>query len=210
MKIRQLLLLFVAFVIFAVSVACGTQDEVNRITTKDTQAQTHFDNLPFSIAYEDSSFQVEKFDVYSDVNNYVHSLYCILTLDVSNLSDKQINFLYKEDLDISGSFKYKDENINLTRVYLTYFTDIKKLKLYYVNSPWAGKLRDSVSGSEYAFRITTKSDPMDKTELSSDAYIYSGVFNAPFKSSDNMSKTDENYFIDGLESYGNTIKGILD
>lgn len=210
MKIRRLLLLLASLIMLAVLVGCGTQGEGNRATTKETQAQTRFDELPFSVPYEESSFQVEELDVYSHVENFTHNLYCILTLDVAALSDKQINFLYKEDLEVKGSFEYKDEDVRLTRVHLTYFSETKKIKLYYVNSPWAGRLRDSFGGSKYAFTITTKSDPMDKTKLFSDVYTYSGVFNEPFKPTESMSETDENYFIKGLESYGNTIKGILD
>lgn len=210
MKIRRLLAFVFSLVVLTVLAGCAPPSDGEKTTPKTTLSQTHFDELPFSVPYEDSSFQVAKIEAYDSVENFTHNLYCILTLDVSNLSEKQVNFLYKDDLDIDGSFKYKDKEINLTRVFRTYFTDSKKVNIYFVNSAWAGELRDTFDGSDYTFTINIKGDPMSNNDSLGDPYFYSNTFKGPFKSADDMDKVDYDYFVKGLDLYLEGLKGSFD
>lgn len=59
--------------------------------------------LPFDIPYNDTFVTFESIEYYEEVVDYSHHLYCVITLDVSQLDDEQLHWLTKSDLNISGA-----------------------------------------------------------------------------------------------------------
>ena len=58
------------------------------------------EGLPFDIPYNDTLVTIESVEYYEEVSDYSHHLYCVITLDVSQLDDTQLHWLTESDLSI--------------------------------------------------------------------------------------------------------------
>ena len=108
MKKSILLILLVSVFMLC---SCSSTSSSNSYTLEDgtvvreSESGTDytFKSLPFDIPYNDTFVTFESIEYYEDLLDYSHHLYCVITLDVSQLDDAQLHWLTESDLNISGA-----------------------------------------------------------------------------------------------------------
>ncbi|NLJ95014.1 MAG: hypothetical protein GX326_05950 [Clostridiaceae bacterium] len=202
---RLIRLMVILFSLIVLLTAC---EDIEWSSTQKTEPepteQTRFEELPVTIRYEDTSFDLINVEMFENEYEYLFNQYFIFTLDVSNLSEKQQHFLNKEDIDYSISMKYDDERYSLHSVKRILFNDDSVIKIYVISTHEG--FRETAPELELNFEVWVKKE--DREDIIK--YTYKETIKAPFKNSDSMSQTDELYFIQGLNERREFFEGLFD
>ncbi|HHU53707.1 MAG TPA: hypothetical protein GXZ43_06515 [Clostridiaceae bacterium] len=176
----------------------------NDAETPENKVETLFEELPATIPYEDSDFKLISVEMFENEYENSFTQYFIVILDVSDLTEKQQNDLFKKDLHFNSNFSFDGKTYDVNYVNKIRYKDIQNIYLY-LKTDSTEEIRDSVSDLDFTIELWT--DPDQKSEV--DTYKYQVNFKAPHKTTKEMEDIDLEYFIKGLRKKEESFQDLL-
>ena len=204
---RKLVVLMLIFSICLSMIACEsvkntdptqppTDSDGNRIEYSERGKSVNIDNLPCTIEYNGSTFELTGIDMYESYSEetYSYFLYAVVSFDVSNLTDAEVHWLQKED---TMAYMLYDENRAEDEYDFTHMAELGSLyltdthELFYVFTPsYFTAYRDSFAGAYCSFSINVQQEETyvyDKDTDLNKEYRYAYSFDIPTDMADSES-----------------------
>lgn len=137
---KRLVTMFLIFCLFLCGCSSATSNPPNKKTDSSgndirsslSGIETIVNIFPCPVQYNDSIFYLESVDFYESYSedSFSYFLYCIVTFDVSNLTDSEIHWLTTEDINVSVSYNSADEGydfVNMPKIGVLHIPDTQKL-----------------------------------------------------------------------------------
>lgn len=181
----------------------------NRIEYSDRGKSVSVKNLPCHIEYNGSTFEltgVEMYESYSE-ETYSYFLYAIVAFDVSDLTDAEIHWLTKEDIDVYMLFDQAKSDDDVDFAYMSvlgslHLTDTGELFYVFTPSYW-NAYRDSFAGSGcfLSIKVTQQDTYQYKDTDLQKKFSYSYYFDIPddMKDSEAIEQPLYDYMVKWLE-----------
>lgn len=107
-------------------------------------------DLPRSIPYNGNEISLMDVSFYENCPNFSHSLYIVITIDVSTLSEEEIHWLRKSDLSVNAYITNEANNYDFSSAVSlgnVFFTDTKQL-IFVKTSSFSKENRHSFKSSD--------------------------------------------------------------
>lgn len=157
---KKILLMMVIWCLLLSLCAC-TSTPANTSYTSIDRGEYEFESgIPFQMNYNGKELTVSNISAYEQYTSHQYTLYVVVKIDASDLTDDELYWLQKDDIDADLSITCEDnnmENDSMSLLGSLRYTDTKQLNLVYYTS-FFHETRYSFAGSRIkcSFRATQK------------------------------------------------------
>ena len=135
----------------------------NRVDRMNGRTTVFADELPAIIDYNDDYVTVNSMVAYDSEVNFEHTLYVVVTIDYSALSESDFHWFIEEDFDISAYVTHKKNEYDFKRLSLLgklYDSDTDTLWIV-LNSSFFDTNRYDFSGADIVLSVDVEQDVED-------------------------------------------------
>lgn len=132
----------------------------NLVMIMDSGKNIGVEKLPYSIEYNAKTIPFVSISAYQEKAQHSYTLFVIVTLDVSALSDDEVYWLRKDDLDVSLYATQENNGFDfdsLSKLGLIWWTDIKQIDIVFT-SPFTDEYRYPFNDIEVFSSVSLKQE----------------------------------------------------